>query len=157
MRVTIRYMNVEIFLLLIISGYFLTKFNSKYFLLFFVFVVGDNLFKPEFIPRREKAELIKRKEILSNDLANFDKRKYKAVALIDSTQEAYKTNIDMMLVAQSLGIKTVNGYSSNCPDELGEFVYHNTVEGLNNWLVNQKINRDEILLIERKSESAVYP
>jgi hypothetical protein len=152
MRVVMRFMNVELFLLLIIAGQFLIKIQSKYFLLLMALVFVDILFKPELIPAKEKAELTERKERLLNEMAKFDLHKYKAVALIDSSEKAYVTNIDMMWVAQSLGIKTINGYSSNCPHELVEFVKTNTEQGLDHWLVIQNIRRDEILLLKRKSK-----
>jgi hypothetical protein len=151
MRVVARFMHVEIFILLLLSGYVLVKINSKYFLLFMLLVFADNLFIPAYIPRQEKSALIQRKEILLTELAKYDYEKYKAFALIDSTQPAYITNLDMMLVAQSVGIKTMNGYSSYCPRELVEFSKKNTEEGLYKWLENQKIKRDEILLIKSKS------
>jgi hypothetical protein len=148
-RALTRFMNVEIFILLVISGYFLVKIkNSKYICLFFLLVFADNLFNPELIPRKEKAELMNRKEILGKELSRYDYKKFKAVALVDSTQPAYVTQIDMMLVAQSAGIKTINGYSSNCPHELIEFSKEDTEKGLLKWLASQKINRDEILVIK---------
>jgi len=151
MRVLIRFMNVEIFLLLIIAGYALMKIDGRYFIIFMALVFADNLFNPEPIPKREKTELIKRKEVVLNELTRYDVGKYKAVALIDTTQETYITHIDMMLAAQSLGIKTVNGYSSNCPWQLEEFFRNNSEKGLNEWLESRQMKKDDILLIKRAS------
>lgn len=148
-RVLMRFMNVEIFILLLLSGYILARFKTKYILLFFFVVFADNLFSLENISKQEKVGLIKRKEVLLNEISQYDFKKYKAVAFINSNQEPYKTNIDIMLVTQSIGIKTINGYSSFCPGELGEFAGKNTEIGLNNWLENQKISKDEILLLKK--------
>jgi hypothetical protein len=150
MRELTRFMHVEIFILLILVGYVLARIKNKYILLFILLVFADNLFSPEYIPREEKTELIKRKEILLTKLAKHDLKKIEAVALIDSTQAAYITNLDMMIVAQSVGIKTINGYSGYCPDEFGEFFLKNTEEGLSKWITSRKIKRDEILVIKIK-------
>jgi hypothetical protein len=148
-RVLIRFMNVEIFLLLLACGFALVKIKkSIYLYLFFLIAFADNLFNPEYIPRQKKADLIHRKEILLAKLEKYDFKKYKAVALVDTTETTFIVQLDMMLVAQSAGIKTVNGYSSNCPQALQEFTKNGTEKGLVEWLLNQKINRDEILLIK---------
>jgi len=149
-RVLTRFMNVEIFLLLIITGYFLAKIKSKYILLFILLVFTDNLFSPEHVPRKQKAALVKRKEILLTELVKCDLKKYKAVAYLDTTQECFIPNIDIMLVAQSIGINTVNGYSSYCPSGLIDFTKKNSEEGLYKWLTDQKISRDDILLIKNE-------
>jgi hypothetical protein len=146
-RVLTRFMNVEIFLLLIIFGYVLVKIKSKYIPLFILLVFADNYFAPEYIPREEKAELFKRKEILLSELEKHDYKNVKAVALIDSTQRAYVTHLDMMIVAHSAGIQTVNGYSSYCPDDYGKFFNHVNEEGLFQWMTSRKINKEEILVI----------
>ena len=54
-----------------------------------------------------------------------------------------------MIVAQLKGIKTVNGYSSYCPQDLVEFTKLYIEEGLYQWLAKQKINREEILFIKK--------
>lgn len=152
MRVLSRFMHVEIFVLLLLLGYVLVRIKNSYILLVVLLVFADNLFSPEFVPREEKAEIVKRKEILLSELAKQDVRNVEAVALIDSTQPAYLTHLDMMIAAQSLGIKTVNGYSSYCPDEFGEFFLENTEAGLLRWMESQKIKREEILVIKMKQD-----
>ncbi|MDD5569996.1 MAG: hypothetical protein PHD97_02460 [Bacteroidales bacterium] len=152
MKVLTRFMHVEIFILLLIIGYVLVRFKNKYIFLFALFVFADNCFSPKYIQREEKAGLIKRKEILLTELEKYEYGKYKAVALIDSIQPAYITHLDMMLVAQSVGIKSVNGYSSYCPDEFGEFYKNDTEEGLFKWLASQNVKKEKILVIKIKKK-----
>jgi hypothetical protein len=109
------------------------------------------LFSTDSILREKKEDLIERREILLTELSKHDLKKIKAIALIDTTQPAYITHLDMMIVAQSVGIETVNGYSSYCPDEFGEFFSKNTEEGLLKWITSQKIKRNEILIIKTKT------
>lgn len=148
MRVLNRFMHVELFILLLICGYLLSKLKKKYFFPIIFLVFADNLFSTEFIPREKKAELIKRKENLLTELKMHKYESFKAAALIDTTQPAYITNLDMMLVSQIAGIKTVNGYSSSCPNDFGEFFNTNSKKGLFDWLASQKVNKEEILVID---------
>jgi hypothetical protein len=146
-RVLTRFMNVEIFILLILCAYALKNAHSKYIFIFLLLVFADNLFIPS-LPREQKAGLVLRKEKLQNELGKFDLSRYKAVALIDSTQPAYVTNIDMMLVAQQKGLQTINGYSSYCPAQLVEFSKENTEKGLIKWMNNEEIPNEEVLLLK---------
>jgi len=152
-RVLTRFMNVEIFLLLVIAGYFLVKIKSKtIILLFFLLAFADNLFESHRMSKVKKTELIERKEFVINELEQNNYKNYKVVALLDTTVPNYVSNIDMMLAAQSLGAKTVNGYSSYCPQhELTEFTKLNKEEGLYNWLSNHNIVKDEVLLLKLNS------
>lgn len=147
MRVLTRFMNVELFILLLILGYLLTKVKLKYVLILSIVVFADNLFIVKHLPREEKAEIIHRREVLLEEIQTYDYNNYKAVALHDTSLKAYRTNIDMMIVAQALGIKTVNGYSSYCPPALVDFTKLNRVDGLQKWLHLQGLKEEEILFI----------
>jgi len=149
-RVLTRFMNVELFLLLVIVGYFMAKIKNKtIILLFFLLAFTDNLFKSDCMPKKEKATLIERKEFVVSELEKNDYKKYKVVAFIDTTVPNFVSNIDMMLAAQSVGAKTVNGYSSYCPEpELYDFTKLNKEEGLYSWLSHHGIEKDEVLLLK---------
>jgi hypothetical protein len=149
-RVLTRFMNVEIFLLLLIAGYYLMKIKNKnIILLIFLLAFADNLFKADGMPKREKAALIQRKEFIIKELEKNDYKKYKVVALIDTTWATFVPNLDMMLAAQSVGAKTVNGYSSYCPEpELYDFTKLNKEEGMYSWLSHHGIQKDEVLLLK---------
>ena len=148
MRVLTRFMNVELFILLLLFGYFLTKIQTKYLPLFFLLVVTDNLFLPERTPREKKEELIKRKEVVIKEIQKYDLTKIKAVAYVNTTQPIYVTHLDAMLATQNLGLKTVNGYSSYCPDDFRDFFLQGTEEGVLKWAVLNKLRTEEILLLK---------
>jgi hypothetical protein len=149
-RVLTRFMNVELFLLLVIAGYFLVKIKNKNVIfLIFLLAFADNLFKADGMPKKEKARLVERKEFVINELEKNNYQNYKVVALIDTTVPTFVSNLDMMLAAQSLGAKTANGYSSYCPQrDLFDFTKLNKEEGLYTWLSGHKIEKDEILLLK---------
>lgn len=157
LRVGVRFMHIEIFLLLLMIGYVLVRIKSKYLYLLFLIVFADNLFSPDHIPRKEKTTLLKRKEVLLTELEKYEYETYKAVALLDTAHDAYISNIDMMLVAQSVGVKTVNGYSSYCPKDLVDFTKLNKEEGMYQWLATQHIKKEEILLIKTNSDGITGP
>lgn len=156
MRVLNRFMHVELFILLLILGMFLTrvKAHAKTMLVLGLLVFADNLFSPEHLVREEKSEIIQRREALVDRVKSKDYKKYAAVAFLDSTQSAFKTNIDIMIVAQELGIKTINGYSSYCPPELVDFSKNCTRQGLVNWLDDQHLQEKDILLIYRDNNES---
>jgi hypothetical protein len=149
-RVLIRFMNVELFLLLSITGYFLLKIkNKKIIFLFLLLAFADNFFEADKMAKESKAELIQRKEFIINELQKANYQNYKVVALIDTSVETYVSNLDMMLAAQALNAKTANGYSSYCPQhDLFDFTKLNKEEGLYNWLSINNIEKNEALLLK---------
>lgn len=147
MRVLSRFMHVELFILLLLFGYFLEKIKPHHFVFAVLLVFADNLFSPNFIPREKKAELIVRKELLLNKIDQSEAKKVKAIAFINQTQPHFVTHLDMMLVAQQLGVKTINGYSSYCPDDFGEFFLENSESGLLKWLESNQIRKEDVLVV----------
>lgn len=148
MKVLVRFMNVELFILLLIAGYTILKFRKGYLMLILLLVFADNLFSPGEVPRCLKSELADRKEAMIEEVKKHDYKSFEAIAYINKNQPEYVSNIDMMLAAQSLGIKTINGYSSYCPKELKGFLKNKEEDGLNGWLEKNNIERSKILLIK---------
>lgn len=148
MKVLIRFMNVELFILLVIAGYTMLKFRKGYLLLILLLVFADNLFTPERVPRTLKSELVGRKEAMIEEIRKHEYSSYEAVAYINASLPQYIENIDMMLAAQALGMKTINGYSSNCPGEIKGFLIDKEEEGLNSWLGKNGIEKSKVLLIK---------
>lgn len=148
MRVLTRFMHVELFFILLLLGYFLSSISKKYLVLVSLLVFADNMFSPDLIARERKVELQSRKEQVKNELFKHDYNHKEAVALVDTSQLAFLTHLDMMLVAQELKIKTLNGYSSYCPDAYGEFFVHNSEVGLMNWLAASHIEKERILILK---------
>jgi len=147
LRVLIRFMNVELFLLLVLWGYFLVKVKSKYVYLLLLLSFCDNLFDATNMPKKEKKELIARKCQLINEIKKCDYKSKKALAYINSAQESYITNIDMMLASQQLGKSSINGYSSYAPAEICDFLSKNKNEGLNKWLDSEYLKCNEVFVL----------
>lgn len=148
MKVLIRFMNVELFILLVIAGYTMLKFRKGYLLLILLLVFADNLFTPDRVPRSLKSELAGRKEAMIEEIMKHDYSSYEAIAYISKNQPEFVANIDMMLASQALGMKTINGYSSNCPVELKGFLIDKEEEGLYSWLEKSGIEKSKVLLIK---------
>lgn len=147
MRVLSRFMHVELFILLLLFGYFLEKIKTQHFVFVVLLVFADNLFSTDYIPREAKAALIARKEKIINLVEKADVNQFKAVALIHQNQAHFATHLDMMLAAQQIGVKTINGYSSFCPDDFGEFFLENSESGLQKWLESNGIKKEEVLVV----------
>jgi hypothetical protein len=146
LRVLIRFMNVELFILLVLWGFFLVKVKSKYIYLLLILAFCDNLFDASNMPKKEKKDLIARKTQLINEIRKCNYKSKTAIAYINSTQDSYITNIDMMLASQQLGKPTINGYSSYAPGDIGDFSRNNNKDGLIKWLDSQHIKHNEILI-----------
>ncbi len=149
MRVPSRFMHLELFILLLILGHFISKFNFKAILITFVLLLIDNSFDSKNVVRERKETLIQRKEELISEIKKLENFDYKRIALVDTINPAFVSHIDMMLAAQSLKLKTINGYSSYCPDAYGDFFIHCSASGLNKWLKNQNIKSSDVLIIYR--------
>lgn len=150
MRVLNRFLHVELFILLVILMHFLKLFNIKIIFVFMLLIFLDNSFNADKVIRESKKQLIQRKEELVTKIKYYDFSNKLALALVDTTTPPYISHLDMMLASEQVGIKTINGYSSYCPDAFGEYFLKCSKQGLNKWLYNQNINEKSVLIIERK-------
>ncbi|MGL4599826.1 MAG: hypothetical protein ACRCYO_20045 [Bacteroidia bacterium] len=147
MRVLNRFMHVELFLLLLILGYFIRQLNTQRLVIIFTLLVIDNSFDAEKVVRESKNELIARKEQLMAEIKKHNPSNQTIVALVDTQDPAYISHIDMMLAAQALHLRTINGYSSYCADAYGTYFLNCSSVGLNQWIQNQNIDKKNILII----------
>jgi hypothetical protein len=148
MRVLNRFMHVELFLLLLIFGFFVSRLNYKLLPVLFLAVVLDNSFDPAHLQRESKQALVKRKEQLISAIKKHEGYEQKMLAVVDTLAPAYQTHITAMLAAQQLGMKTINGYSSYCPDAFGDYFTTCSANGLNKWLHNQQLKPEEVLILK---------
>jgi len=147
-RVPSRFMHVELFFLLVILGSFMIRLNYKWILLVMLFVFADNSFDASQVTRTSKHQLAQRRQQLRMKVVQHEGYAKKMLAVVDTTTPAYMTHLDAMLVAQELGLKTINGYSSYCPDAFG--VYFNTCSeaGLLRWVHDRNLKQEDILIIK---------
>lgn len=149
MRVLNRFMHFELFILLLILGHFISKFNFKTMIIAFAVLFIDNSFNSNSVVREEKKLLVQRKEELIKEIKKQPNYETKTIALVDTINPSFVSHIDMMLAAQSLQLKTLNGYSSYCPDAYGKYFTDCSISGLNKWILDQKINDKNVLIISR--------
>lgn len=114
-----------------------------------VLIFADNSFDATKVLRTPKENIVKRKKELTQKIVQNHNYKEKILAVIDTTQPAFQTHLDAMLVAQELGIPTVNGYSSYCPEAFCVFYSDCSEKGLKQWIENHQLSLDNMLIIER--------
>jgi len=151
-RVPNRFMQVELFLLLVVFGFFVRQFNGRWLVLFFGIVFLDNSFDSEKVMRTVKTDLIHRKENLKNQVLNHKDFRNQSFALVDTLNPVHPSHLDAMFVAQELGIPTLNGYSSYCPNAFGQFFNTCSEPGLHHWMFDQGIDPKSVLIIYRSDE-----
>jgi hypothetical protein len=151
-RVPIRFMHAELFLLLLALAFFLRNLRPMLVLPLFLLVFADNSFTAEKITRTQKKDLVARREKLRNIIVAQNNSGKKIVAVTDTSQAAYITHIDAMIAAQSLGLKTINGYSSYCDDSFDIFFTRCNNQGLDKWLDYANLSREEVLVIDRNKK-----
>lgn len=150
-RVMNRFMHVEIFLLSLTLGYVLVYFKKVYWYVIFTLIVVDNSFCSNKVIRTSKQEIESRNlRMIDRIKEHKDYKAYEAIAYVNKKNPAYLVHLDMMIAAQNLGLKTINGYSSYCPDSYGRFFLNADKQGLNSWLVSQDINPNRVLIIKDK-------
>lgn len=152
MRVLTRFMHVELFLLLLLFVLVLNKINIRnyqplLYCLVFLLVWGDNLFDHQKTLRSSKQEIQSRHHLLQQELAKrLNGQKTFAVTIRQGN--ACFTHLDAMYAGLALGIPTVNGYSSYCENDFGEFFRTGSEEGLTFWTTRKKINLSEVLIVK---------
>lgn len=153
MRVLSRFMNVELFLFIVLLLLMLKKLNRKWLLILPVLMLLDNSFVPERVIREKKEQIVARRiAVIKEVKAQLDKN-YSAFAIVGGHEEIYLMQLDAMLASNHVHLPTVNGYSSNCPPELGEFYLQMNNAGLQKWLELNNIDTSKVLIIERKHQS----
>lgn len=150
MRVLTRFMNVELFLILVLLTSLAVKIPKKWSVVLFVLVVLDNSFAPDLVLRREKTAITERRESMINLIEENRNSNHEAYVVMDSTQaDLYITQIDAMIASTYVPIPTVNGYSSGCPVEFGQFFLEMSEAGLSRWYTASGLDSTKVLVIQK--------
>ncbi len=147
MRVLNRFMNVELFLIIVFLVSLAVKIPRKWSILLFVLIVIDNAFVPTRVIRTEKEVIVDRRESMIELIEENMSSIHQSYVVIDSTQEFYITHLDAMIASTYVPIPTVNGYSSGCPGEFGQFFSEVSVAGLNRWYTASGLDSAKVLMI----------
>jgi hypothetical protein len=148
MRVLNRFMHVQLFFIVIFSLFLIRKWKSWGIVAVFFLLLLDNSFNGEYALRTSKVENKERREKVRSTIESQLKPHHKAFALVNSNEFPHLIHIDAMLVSSQIGLPTVNGYSSNCPDEFGEYFLNGSSDGLDKWMKASGLNRDDLLIID---------
>lgn len=148
-RVIPRFMHVELFFLIAVFISLVAKMPKSIAYGLILIAILDNSFVPDQIVRTEKREIQQRRTetialVKANMNANQD-----AFAIVDTITPFYITQLDAMNASHYVGKPTVNGYSSSCPGEFGEFFSTATDKGLDRWLKHVNISKKKIAVVRR--------
>jgi hypothetical protein len=152
LRALTRILHVEVFLFLLLSAFLIKNHvrpNIIWHLIIILFVIGDNYFLAGKTLRTEKKELLHRRSVMERKILLANPKNYEAIAVLcDSCKNIELHHLDVMVAAQGLNLKTINGYSSSCKDELRPFFEKGDRESLLKWLRYSNIKEERVCIIE---------
>ncbi|MFT5778680.1 MAG: hypothetical protein ACI837_001636, partial [Crocinitomicaceae bacterium] len=149
MRVLNRFMNVELFLIVVLLVSLASKLSRKWSILFFLLVVLDNSFVPDRVIRLPKDEITERREAMIELIQKNVEPKHKAFVVLDSEHEFFISQLDAMLASPYVKLPTVNGYSSGCPKGYIPFFHNLDDDALKSWYSASGADSSRILIIRR--------
>ena len=149
MRVVNRFMHVELLLILLVLVTYATRLPKKWSIIFFVLLFIDNSFVAERTIRAKKTEIIARRVTTVNSIKSQLSSEHIAFAVLDGKEQFFLTQLDAMVASNYVHLPTVNGYSSGCPGEFGEFFSNVNEEGLMKWLNFKEIDSSKVLILRR--------
>jgi hypothetical protein len=150
MRVLNRFMHVELFFVILFLVLLLKKHSQWIVLSTLALLIIDNSFLPEKTIRSEKEVCISRRERVERLIREKgkDRNFYSAFVVQSSKEPAHLVHLDAMIASLKVNTPTINGYTSGCPDDFGEFFIHANDNGLNHWINVQQIDREKILFLK---------
>lgn len=149
MRVLNRFMHVEFFFIVLFIILLLKKASHLAIFGFLALIFVDNYFDPSIVTKTTKQECqLHRKTLTDVVMKDYNSGKHKAFAIVRPNAPHYLGHLDAMMASLYTNIPTVNAYSSGCPDDFGEFFNHSNMSGLEEWLKNRNVSKEDILIIE---------
>ncbi len=117
------------------------KRKVVFFLAFCCVLIADNYVFSNGYPKVNKEQAQERLDLLQAEVSSLEKGEVFSYEPYSTTSAEAFYHIDAMLVAQQLGVKTLNGYTSTVP--LGYYHYASSLneEGRNTWV--EKISLQE--------------
>jgi len=154
MRALQRIINIElVFYAIAVAFIFQLVFRKekKYDLLIFIFFVGlvylDNHIADDTTDRYVRVEARERSAILEQKMK--DLKPWTIISYEPDTLVGNPTffQLDAMLAAQALGLRTLNGYTSNAPDEYSFYWQQPNAENRLRWLKKKNFSPDSVVVI----------
>jgi hypothetical protein len=155
MRSINRIINTEIVLFILIFVYSFNELRKHYrffkwcVIVFPLLIIVDNLFDPFEVKRFDKYDSQQQVKQVKDNIAGKYNSAFAAVAYLasDYSGNEIRTNLNVMLAAQELGIPCVNAYTGSYPDAFMSFLSHPDNKGLKQWCENNHTNIDKIQTI----------
>jgi len=156
-RSVIRIINVMLLFFGVSVSYLLHRidiFNTTYRNLFFglliILLALDNYVLVDGVYRSSVDNAKARTEVLEMELSQLPKGSVISYETTDSLVFPDEFQLDAMLVAQKLGLRSINGYTATSPGDFADFWHHPTRENRNFWLSGKNIAVDSIYVINDK-------
>lgn len=154
MRLTQRFMIIEVFFLLWLTLFFLQHIFkrekiSAYFIIALI-VIADNLFlaQPEVLSITPKQIRQERVEKMCRKITRENTANKKIIACVNTADDSEVfMQLDVMLATQKLNLYTLNGYSSTCYGELCNSYNDTAHVKLSAWLQRFGLRDEDVLFI----------
>ncbi len=154
MRALQRIINIQLVFYAIAAGFSVNlvlskkKWNAAFFLLVVAFVIADNYVKPDFRHRHEVAESLARVKPLEEKMKGNGLGKIVSYEpdSVDSSINDFQ--LDAMLATQSLGMRTLNGYSSTSPPNYAAYWSQPNEANRLIWISAKNIPNDSIFVVK---------
>lgn len=122
------------------------KGKPIFFLLVLAYFIADNYVADVGYPRENKIESEDRLSHLEQQMSDIAKDKVVCLETNLNWDTPIFYQIDAMLVAQKFGLKTINGYTSNCPKEYAFCTQMDSI-ARKDWVKRKKMNPKEVVVL----------
>jgi hypothetical protein len=153
LRALQRIINIELMFFAIATAFCINlllpdkKYTPVVFLVFVIFFITDNYVKPDYRHRHEIAESIARIDPLIKKIRNTHSRKILSYEPDTLESSSMDYQLDAMLAAQSLGLKTLNGYSSTPPPHYNNYWSWPNEQNRMEWLKTKGLPMDSVVVV----------
>ena len=154
LSVLVRVITVIFTLVVFVNVLYLNKIFLKYslwkfplFIVLFTLLFIDNFANANNLLRTKKELIINRYNTINKQVLNTKKS---IIAIVNEAEDLknFKLQLDAALYAQAHQMKSINGYSSNSPQNyIGFWLTHNR-KTLNDWCIYNNIDTNSIIIID---------
>lgn len=154
LSVLVRVITVIFTLIVFTNVLFLNNLFSKYskwslplFIVLFTVLFFDNYADATKLVRTKKETILNRYKTIEKQIGN-NKKPILAIVSEGDDWKNFKFHLDASLYAQAHQIKSINGYSSNAPQNFGSFWEKHNRKTLNDWCIYNNIDTSNIIIID---------
>ncbi len=123
------------------------KWSLLIFISLFALLFIDNHVEASKLTRTKKETILNRYKTIETQIGNHNKPILAIVSEGDDWKN-FKFHLDAALYAQAHQMKSINGYSSNAPQNFGSFWEKHNRKTLNDWCIYNNIDTNKIIIID---------